>query len=465
MQDHWVKISLNGEQCGEPWVGKLTLPEDRHEQWRFELIRNTDPGGNPFAIELPFEGKSTLCGLINFQTPCTLVYPLATTVDPGSIGVYHTHSRQRTEGIFQALVSQSAIADIDEPKFCGFRFSSDSFLAWFGRRGFDSSLVEGSHMRQTTALPQENVTFQIAGFGSVTCRSGSLGHTSTWEDSFKSAASISIEFEEIQSLKDSMQWCWKFETLFQFLTGINTKWPDFTLVHEQTYILGEDERNCESELIFGRTPYSQSERSHPFECGHNSDRGGADLGSILANFFKSESIFERIQVINYTRFAKRSIADDFAMVVPVLEKYLRGTHVGLTEQNFLDHQEAFFKYIERSDDLHIHEFAKKHVAIKDTKAPSLKTILWRSAESLNASGFSISRNLTDRIANRRANLFHRGVGGGDEKDAKRMWTEAEGAAALLSLNTYRDLGIDISALEPGRTGNCEIAHFFARDAN
>lgn len=464
VQDYWVKIAIESNPTEEPWVGKLLLPEDLQEQWKFELIRKSDSDNNPFSCEPPFRGKATVCGLLNFQTPCTLVYPLVTTTDPGSFGVYHSHQRQRIEGISQALVRQAAIEDIEEPMFSGLRFSSDSFLAWYGHRGFDTTLAAGSEMRQTTALPQRLEAFRIAGFGHVTCRAGSAGHMSTWEDNFTSVASISIVFDEIQSLKDTMQWCWRFETLFQFLTGINTKWPEFTLVRSEQYSSGEQERNFECELIFGRAPYAQGGKAHPFECCHYTGLGGANLEHILANFCTSDSIYERIQVINYTRFAKRPMTEDFTAIMPILEKYLRGNLVNSAEESFIQHQKTFFDYIDCSDNPDIVEFAKKHVVVKDKKAPSLKTLLWRAAGSVNASGFSISKNLITRVAARRGSLFHQGMGDGSDEDSRRLWAEAEGAAALLSLCTYKDLGVDIAALERGRRGNCEIANFFSRDA-
>lgn len=142
----WIYVP--DEDGWEPWVGKLLMGETPKSPWRFELIRHAEEGN--LYRESPLD-RNTVTGLLNYERRCTLVHPLVTNIDPGSVGV-GIFERTIIEGSFEALLTDLAVADGDERIFKAIRLELDAFSAWYSPPAYKTSFdVEFGRPRSTSA--------------------------------------------------------------------------------------------------------------------------------------------------------------------------------------------------------------------------------------------------------------------------------------------------------------------------
>jgi len=455
----WIKIMDPKDSSSEPWVGKVFLDDEREAPWKFELIRSLADMADIYSPMKYFNELDVITGLIDLQRECTLIHPFVTNLDPGSFGVYQNGARTRIEGQCSALLDKASIDDLDAPSIAGISFSSDSFAAWYNQPSSKPTKDRSPDFQE----PQDKLTFQVAGLGRVTCQSGISSHVSTWENKQRTYAVFGIEFDSAQSLSAAMKWCWELESLFQFLTGLSTKWPVFSLKRIEKYRLDSDECHYYGELTFGRTPAKNNKRPHPFECTHNNGRFGAGLEKIISSYIANRScLSERIQAIHYARYLTKTLQNKFMSILPVLEGYLVGIYETSSEQAFRKYEEKFFDWIESANDDAITEFSKKHIRVVEAKKASLKNLLSLAIDSLNREGFNFSQALSSRVTKRRGRAVHKNLNIENETDARKFQAEIWCTVAILALHTYRDLGLDISQFERGRQGNQEIQWFFKK---
>lgn len=457
MDDMWLKVFDPKLPDSEPWIGKISLEDDQKSRWQFELIRSLDGMSESYAPITYFNESQSLTGLLDLQRDCTLIRPMVTNLNPGSFGVYQVGHRTKLNGQFQALLENAAVKDLDAPRVLGVSIASDSFASWYAK-------ISRSEIENQTSSPMGNYEeeiISIQGLGKVTCRYGFSKSMTTWEDKEKSYSAFNIDFDHKISVNDSMVWCFELECLFQFLVGLSTKWSKFSLKMDETYQSGSDTHHYFSELTFSKTPYKNLERPHPFECAHNNRRCSADLEQILNCYVEDrKNLAERIQAIRYARLMANSLQEKFTTTLPVLEAYLTKTYQNYDEVSFLESKKAFFDWVEKSDNSDVLDFSKKHIKVADAKAPSLKNLILRAMESVNSEGYKFSENLSDKITKRRGRVFHNNLTIDDHDDGMNFRAEVFTIIGLLALHTYRDLGLDISKLESGRSGNQEIQWFF-----
>lgn len=80
MKRHEPSWFLAKAPNGEEWVGHIDLDAPSGQDWTFELLKQVS------ITELytnPFDGKPTITGLLDLQTPATLLKPFVHRVEPG----------------------------------------------------------------------------------------------------------------------------------------------------------------------------------------------------------------------------------------------------------------------------------------------------------------------------------------------------------------------------------------------
>jgi hypothetical protein len=244
-----------------------------------------------------------------------------------------------------------------------------------------------------------------------------------------------------------MSTCFGLERLFGFLIGFRGKPPTFNVWLNKTYKVGEHELAEDGNLDIAGINWVEKDLPHPLECIHVNGLGGASLQHILEKFLADqENIVTRIHAVEFSRFFSKFINDRFPMVMPVLESYVRSKYVDPDEASYIQHEKQFFEWVDQSNSEDIKEFARKHLSLKDSKAPSLATLLTRAIDAINASGFCFPRQMADRIQRRRGRLFHAATAQMEEQEVREWFDEVQAATGLLMLHTYTDLGIDIASL-------------------
>jgi hypothetical protein len=116
----WFFVPAENDKA-QPWIGQIKISRNPRESGSFELIRHVEATQ---IYDHPFDTKDAIVGLLDHQRPSTLLRPIVTKIDPGSMGSY---SRTRIEGIFQSFLSGLAIDDPTQERFLGLSFSSAAF--------------------------------------------------------------------------------------------------------------------------------------------------------------------------------------------------------------------------------------------------------------------------------------------------------------------------------------------------
>ncbi len=124
----WIYVP--DEDGREAWTGNIFRSEVPQSRWRFELIRHVKDLGDLYGTK-PFDKQQPIIGLLDYQTLCTVVRPLVTHIDPGSVGALINFHRMRIEGECGALLTGLAIENPSDDLFLGLKFTSEAFTTWY----------------------------------------------------------------------------------------------------------------------------------------------------------------------------------------------------------------------------------------------------------------------------------------------------------------------------------------------
>ncbi|WP_339030232.1 hypothetical protein WI604_03170 [Bradyrhizobium symbiodeficiens] len=452
----WIYIPDNDDEK-EAWVGTLTPHDGPNSWWGFELIRHTDV--KSLYRTSPFDKRSSVIGLLDHQRRCTLIRPLVHHIDPGSLGVRISFPRTRITGQFQALLSDLAVSDVEEEKFGGLVFQSEAFGAWYSppkyRTEYDfQTATPAVEISETT---RDDLILEI---GRVTCTSGVEFSSQLRSGAIRSATSFRLEFSAPASLEKVMATCFGLERLFGFLIGFRGKPPIFKTWLNETYEVGDQKLSYDGTLDIAGINWAEGEPPHPMECIHLNGIGGVSLETILTTFLANQEDFvTRIHAVEFSRFFSKNINERFSVVMPILESHIKGKYTKPDEASYIQHREAFFDWIEKSESEDVKEFSRKHIAVKNEKAPSLATLLTRAIDDVNGRGFRFPAEMAGRLQKRRGRLFHAAPQMMRDQEVLEFFDEVRAATGLLMLHTFIDIGIDIALLADRHSALADLREF------
>ncbi|MBB3952368.1 hypothetical protein GGQ76_003682 [Aureimonas jatrophae] len=387
-----------------------------------------------------------MIGLLDHEKPCTLIRPIVEHIDPGRLDVKNKSQRTIIKGEFQALLSDIPAEDGDEPKFMGVAFESVALDAWFGSPTFARDFNRETRTPTLDIKPSETETFAAGGLGQVTITRAARLDSKLRSSSLRSATIFRVDFEAAKSINEVMSLAFSLERLFGFLVGFRGPYPAFTTWTANKIKAGDIEWNYDGTLQLGSVDWTEGEPPHPLSCVHLKGIAGGELPSILERYLANEgNIIDRIHAVEFSRFFSRNINDRFAVSMPVIDSYVQGRYKTGDETSYIDAQSEFFAWIESSTSEPVREFPKKHISIKNSKAPGLKTLLLRAIEHVNGKGFCFDPELATRIQDRRGKLFHAAPQMAKDEVLK-FYIEVRAIAGLLLLHTIEDLGINIEYL-------------------
>jgi hypothetical protein len=370
-----------------------------------------------------------------------------------------TVPRTLIKGQFEALLSNLGIENADEKVFSTISFESDSFSVWYAGRMYTKDFDVNTRTHNLKIMETERKELDVLELGRVTCTSGVKVSGQGQSGEITSASVFRLDYSKLASLNEVIDNCVGLERLFGFLIGFRGKPPVFNVWQNKTYKIGEYDLRYDGKLDISGINWTKGTPPHRMNCVHLNGRGGATLESILPNFFdNAEDIVTRIHAVEFSRFFSNNLSERFSVIMPVLESYIKGKYIEGDERSYMDSEKAFFEYIDKSNSELIAEFAKKHIQVKDRKAPSLKTQLARAIDNINSYGFSFPKKMADRIQNRRARMFH-SAPQMIEDDGRNFFDEICAATGLLMLHTYRDLGVDIASLAHGYSALSDFRQF------
>lgn len=452
----WIYIPDNGDEK-DAWVGTLTPHEGPDSWWGFELIRHADM--KSLYRTSPFDKRSSVIGLLDHQRRCTLIRPLVHHIDPGSLGVLIQFQRTRITGQFQALLTDLAVSDVEEETFAGLVFQSEALGAWYSPPKYRT---EYDFQTGTPAVEISETTkdqFNLA-TGRVTCTSGVEFSSQLRSGSIRSATAFRLEFSTPASLEKVMATCFGLERLFGFLIGFRGKPPIFKTWLNATYEVGDQKLSYEGTLDIAGINWVKGEPPHPMECIHLNGIGEVSFESILTSFLANQEDFvTRIHAVEFSRFFSKNINERFSVVMPVLESHIKRKYTRPDEVSYIQHREEFFDWIDKSESEDVKEFSRKHISVKDEKAPSLATLLTRAIDDVNGRGFRFPAEMAVRIQKRRGRLFHAAPQMMKEQEVLDFFDEVRAATGLLMLHTFIDLGIDIAHLADRHFALADIREF------
>ena len=280
----------------------------------------------------------------------------------------------------------------------------------------------------------------------MTCTSGAQVSSGVRSGLIKSVCAFRLDASILLSLNETRVTCFGLERLFGFLIGFRGRPPSYKVWLNKTYKVGEFELPREGKLEIGGMDWKDADVPHPMACVHLNGMGGTSLQSILEKFIAAqEDIVTRIHAIELSRFFSNDLGFRFAVVMPILESYVRARYIMGDELSYAHAEKKFFKWIDAAKDNNIIEFSRKHVEIKAKKSPSLRTLISRAIGTVNTCGFRFPTAMAERLQRRRGRVFHSASQMSDH-DAGQLFDEVRVATGLLMLHTYMDLGIDISCL-------------------
>lgn len=448
---HWIKLFKHNSDPGDQWLGKISLADDKSARWKFELVASVASISSMYKGITAFDDRKTITGLIDLQRECTLIFPSVTGGNPGSLGINYVAMREIIKGQFNALLENTAVEDLDEPLFDTLSINSDSFVSWSGAPSPHTTDPAEGLIRNI-----HNLSFEVEDLGTVEVQSAVYTSLKTWSNNSESSSTFTIIFRERQSLRQIMNWATGLEMLFQFLIGKSTRWNSFWGTGKK-----DSDEIDNYKLTFGNTPHKTDERPHPGACRHRNGLGGVSINSVLENYAQHrERIAPLIDSLSYARHRATNLQEKFSIIMPLLEKYLKGRFSEGEEISYSSHRRAFFDWVESSNNAEIIEFSKKHMKEVDTKSPSLKTLLSRSAAMLSNHGFYFSEALLARIPKRRVELFHSRLQINETADANKFKLEVMAIIAMLTLHVMLELGIELTELNRTSMWSDEINPFF-----
>jgi len=440
----WIYVP--DEDGKEAWSGTISRNKSSKSWWRFELIRHVDNLADPYST-MPFDEQRPVIGLLDYQTLCTVIRPLVTHTDPGSVGDFFNFHRTRIEGECDSLLTGLAIRDPQEEIFLGVKFISEAFSAWFAPPSHRHNFDFKTRAPGMTITPDKSEKFVVPNVGTVECTTGArFVDEDVHSTSIKSSSLFILSFEKAQSLEQTREISFGLERLFGFLIGHRGELPTFSVWIDKQYSLDKQNYHHSGTLEIGGAYSVEGKPPHPMRCIHLAGSKSASLEIILEKFFGNrDDIVTRIHAVEFCRFFTSNLNDRFSVIMPVLEEYLKKRYTEPDEQEYLQHKQKFFDYIDACADKEIQEFSKKHIKLQEEKAASLSTLLERAIKHLNDKGFRIPVKLAKDIQRRRGRVFH-SAPSMTADDVHLFSVEITAAVALLLFHTFEDIGIDPAEL-------------------
>lgn len=433
----WIKIIDPADSNSDNWLGTLEKQTDFNGQWQFEFIRSNDDYSGLYGSMNNFSSKDTLVGFLDFQKPCTLIYPMVNNLDPGSIGVNYVAHRTVLKGKCRAIIENVQITNLDELKIEGVTISSDSCITWLNK-------PKTPPKKDNDTRTYQEIEFSISELGNVICRYGVNSSNYTWEVKQTSVGNISINFNNKISTRDAFIWCRELELLFQFLIGHSTKWSKFGLRLDDTYELDNEIYHVHSLLEFGNLPHKENDKLHPKECRYLDKKSCTETEKVLNKYHENrETLSKLIDIIWVCENISKTLQDKLPLIIPAYESYLKRFFTNTDEEEYIKFEQNFFQYIDKSNDENVIEFSKKHIQVINRKSASFRAMIERSIDQINSFGFSIDKKFAKQISSRRNKMFHGSLDIKDNSDAKNLYEEYIITLSLLTLHVYIDLGLNV----------------------
>lgn len=441
----WIYVPEGREEEDEApdWTGLIWSEGDRMLRWQFEVIRLAR--GIAVHDQGVFQDARPVAVLIDHQRWATLLRPLVSKVDPGKSGTKNPFLRTKLSGSFEALLVGKAVLDEHEALFYGMGVESETFAAWYGGIAFREKIDDAYRPTSIEMEKTTEETVRIAGLGeAVAVRTPFVqrGHASS---EVRTRTVLRITFDEPKSLNALLDLARSVELLFGFLAGFRPKLPTFHL-----WWKADDPKDGglprDADLELGGVQFRAGPTPHPVERLHMNGRDAAGLQEVLQVLADARfDLPTRIAAVQTGRWFGATVNDRFAAVMPVLEECLKARFPTKDETSYVASEKDFFAHVDASIDPDVREFSRKHVVVKDRKAPSLTTLVGRAMVYLNDGGFAFAAELAKRIADRRAAMFHSSPTF-DDVAVQRFHEETTAATAILMLLTLDDLGVDLQPL-------------------
>lgn len=452
----WIYVPDFDEE--RPWTGRIWSDGDNKTQWRFELIRHANIE-NLYDVS-PFLDAAPVGGLIDHTQRCTLIRPLITKIDPGSLGGDYAFPRTRIEGICQALLVGLVVQDEAVEMVSGIGFESDAFAAWYGRSSFKTSKGDDRRTKRIETSPPQHENLVVGGLGEAHATITASINNDYSSSAVETRVYFRIKFDKPRSLKDSMDICLGLELLFGFLVGFRPRPPAFRLWQTTNSSAG-DLPAPTGELHLSGVHWKSTTPPHPMDRLHRCGQGGVSLQNVLDAFAANPVDFvTRIFSVESGRFFATTLNDQFARVMPVFEEYIKARFNQADESDYLAKETAFFDWVDQASNRDIGDFCRKHVQVVERKSPSLPTQLQRAMTVLNEAGFRFASDLPRRISKRRASMFH-SAPLMDEENVRSFSVETKAVTAMLLLHTFRDLGVPLAPLTEALRPLSDFAVFLA----
>lgn len=439
--EYWVSLPSNKGEM--PWTGRIKIEDGPQEHWTFDILREEKRSR---AIDAdPFKDKQSAVVLLDYQKNGTLIHPMTTTFNPGSVGYDYPVQRKRLEGSFSHLLDGLAVDSPTEEIFAGLAFDSEALRFWHSPN-FGPSVNHGGKGSVIDTSVGDLESFDITGVGNFKIRSWNQHHQQRDLQTVRPHVTLSLTFDQPRSLLQTIEIAWALEFLFGFLIGYRLKRPNFRLWQTRTYTSGESEIPYYGYLVMGGTAWDPKRSADMFSVQHIRGQSVGRTEAVLTSFFQNRSsAMKNIFVVERARFFTNLVDQSFISILPTLEELLRQRYTTAEETSYLSQKDAFFAYVDASPDKSLLEFSKKHLQIKNSKAPGLKQVLERAIADIGDTAFEFPPDIADRIAARRHDLAHR-TRSFEADEIPALVSETRAAVLLLMLLTYRDLGIPLSEL-------------------
>jgi ApeA N-terminal domain 1 len=430
----WIQVPIGDSGFEDGWLGTIEQIGREPSEWTISLVRR-HKYGDPHDTQ-PFGKARFVKAMLDLNKRCTLILPRVIDIDfsqgspPERLG--RVSSVIKCHGLLKGIV----LDDYNKEVFTKIRFDSQCFDVWEnGLRGSPplASITDNRTAIEGRELPEIIVpNVGLFKFRTVISRRYEI------PNSFRVARSysVTIELQTPMPIEKVMEISTSFDLLMGFLIGFRPKAPTFDV---QTI---DDQ---EGELEISYLEFGNDDITNHFTATHLNGIGDTTLGVIMQNFYQNFILFRKIiYCIDKIRFFSKFVVDNFRVVTPILESYLRKRYKDDEQASYLELKGLFFKLIDSSGEA-IQEFCKRHISIRESKALGLKNLLELAIEELNKSGYEIDSGFAGRINDRRGSLFHSDIEIA-EGQILDVYDETLAMAAMLMLLAMRDLGLDISAI-------------------
>jgi hypothetical protein len=433
---------------GDEWIGHVDLDAPSGQEWTFELVTQV-PIDQLYAN--PFDKAPTITGLLDLQTPATLIKPFVLRIEPGKLGAAYVAMRTRLEGSVLGVLSGMAVDDPEQPLFASFSFESVAFRSWLAPSL--SSLAANSLVDVAIATDHP-----LTGVGRVICRGGTKSGQDLWSRTMRSAAMFAIAFDTPQSLDSMSGYCFALDRLFCFLIGFRAKPPEFSLVAS-----GSQTADIPLRLRLAGAQWIDREPPFWLDSVHSRMVGDIELPKLVETFLAGKDDFiAAFDAVEAARFFSNDLVAQFKTVMPILEPLLQKLFTTSVENSYLELEKSYWDWFGRVASTEHQEFSRKHLRIVNNKAPALTTLLERAISEVNSKGFFVPADMADRIKTRRGRIFHSSPQIHSSADALSFALEARAATFLLLLLTLSSLGLNISLLANRPEALRDFTMFFKR---